>query len=207
MSFVRPRRRAHPRSRGDHILSPAPVSRFPGSSPLARGPRLSRRRTAILRGLIPARAGTTNSVFHLWRVDGSSPLARGPLQRKETLIMAHGLIPARAGTTVSDSPRKRHVRAHPRSRGDHDRTANVFPLNPGSSPLARGPPRTRHGGRYPPGLIPARAGTTCRRIPWWLLAWAHPRSRGDHPIFSPPLNGCQGSSPLARGPPRVSSEG
>ena len=51
-----------------------------GSSPLARGPLVRRRRQLRGCGLIPARAGTTG--------DGGDVSAAG------------GLIPARAGTTV-----------------------------------------------------------------------------------------------------------
>ena len=49
------------------------------------------------------------------------------------------------------------------------------------------------------GLIPARAGSTVYRGSDRGLAWAHPRSRGEH--CARPLAGSLpwGSSPLARG--------
>ena len=74
----------------------------------------------------------------------------------------------------------------------------------GSSPLARGP---RHFSRLSgaiDGLIPARAGTTLRRLVHSGRGWAHPRSRGDHLPTTQQTRQLVGSSPLARGPPRPS---
>ncbi len=52
-------RTAHPRSRGEHA-PPFHISRYStGSSPLARGARVGRRLDHAVRGLIPARAGST----------------------------------------------------------------------------------------------------------------------------------------------------
>ena len=91
----------------------------------------------------------------------------------------------------------------------------------GSSPLARGPHDRHHTKAHRGGLIPARAGTTWRRMPGQLQRTAHPRSRGDHTlkgnrheyhsgahprsrgdhfILSARLLWRMGSSPLARGP-------
>ena len=53
------RSRAHPRSRGDHADMALYNRAYWGSSPLARGPPQTRRRTSSSGGLIPARAGTT----------------------------------------------------------------------------------------------------------------------------------------------------
>ena len=50
---------AHPRSRGDHKTAPTLAQLPPGSSPLARGPRLPSGSPCRGGGLIPARAGTT----------------------------------------------------------------------------------------------------------------------------------------------------
>ena len=52
---------AHPRSRGENIITDAnPLSRH-GSSPLTRGKRLLRSRISPRPGLIPAHAGKTIS--------------------------------------------------------------------------------------------------------------------------------------------------
>ena len=172
-------------------------------------------------GLIPARAGTTRYQSsaglpprahprsrgdHAGRREyeelreGSSPLARGPLSATRTVSDKTGLIPARAGTTGELLESWGSLRAHPRSRGDHCRRGVTFRSPLGSSPLARGPPDTRAAGGEFVGLIPARAGTTCRPTPTRRSEGAHPRSRGDHLPRGRRRPRVWGSSPLARGP-------
>ena len=133
---------------------------------------------------------------------GSSPLARGPLTLDNASNTVSGLIPARAGTTPFLVCVFYWGVAHPRSRGDHlgCKVSGPFPL--GSSPLARGPPTARRCSARPCGLIPARAGTTETKHSCWCRIWAHPRSRGDHPVGSALNSVTAGSSPLARGPHR-----
>ena len=89
--------------------------------------------------------------------------------------------------------------AHPRSRGDHEYGETTGAKYGGSSPLARGTRGFERqevaGGR----LIPARAGNT------WCIRWrrrfpsAHPRSRGEHFVWTHVHVWTSGSSPLARG--------
>ena len=50
---------AHPRSRGEHVSQVSAVHQALGSSPLARGARLSHQELRQMMGLIPARAGST----------------------------------------------------------------------------------------------------------------------------------------------------
>ena len=50
---------AHPRSRGEHRLTRCLSVKGAGSSPLARGALLGSFNSAVQRGLIPARAGST----------------------------------------------------------------------------------------------------------------------------------------------------
>mgnify|MGYP001685238949 CR=1 FL=1 len=69
----------------------------------------------------------------------------------------------------------------------------------GSSPLARGTHTMTDKKNINKGLIPARAGNTVARKFAGSSSRAHPRSRGEHTHISPSLDGCQGSSPLARG--------
>ena len=212
---------AHPRSRGDHlgckVSGPFPL----GSSPLARGPPTARRCSARPCGLIPARAGTTETKHSCWcriwahprsRGDhskalylglvrlGSSPLARGPHKTGQGRLTVAGLIPARAGTTWARLPGRAHYRAHPRSRGDHAGAAGTSTLPPGSSPLARGPRCAVVDSTGSLGLIPARAGTTSSRPLSPSRPRAHPRSRGDHTPLTLASCALKGSSPLARGP-------
>ena len=52
---------AHPRSRGEHVVSGATSPAVPGSSPLARGTREVVPAGAGAGRLIPARAGNTSS--------------------------------------------------------------------------------------------------------------------------------------------------
>ena len=192
-----------------------------GSSPLARGPPFWYGGGASAAGLIPARAGTTREGFSSKTCSrahprsrgdhpllagrggcagGSSPLARGPRGGRSAANHRPGLIPARAGTTLCKLDSLKPERAHPRSRGDHLFCACGKCCLWGSSPLARGPhPRTEQPA-YPPGLIPARAGTTSAEPFAALRRWAHPRSRGDHRMAGYSSRRVWGSSPLARGP-------
>ena len=130
---------------------------------------------------------------HLWvppsifRVAGSSPLARGPHGAQLVLDHGTGLIPARAGTTQEHVGSALVAGAHPRSRGDH------FMGSP--------------SGEKRLWLIPARAGTTPRSMMSGWPTGAHPRSRGDHILELFGLACGWGSSPLARGPPRLQSLG
>ena len=134
-------------------------------------------------------------------VSGSSPLTRGKRVSLPLALEALGLIPAHAGKTGETLERGAHPEAHPRSRGENSRPPGRASRRAGSSPLTRGkrwwrpPPSTRCG------LIPAHAGKTCPAWPGRLIAWAHPRSRGENAMraFTGAL--MKGSSPLTRGKP------
>ena len=111
---------AHPRSRGENIITDAnPLSRH-GSSPLTRGKRLLRSRISPRPGLIPAHAGKTTLLIcglrsswahprsrgenHLHTypgvsLRGSSPLTRGKHAAESPAGHRSGLIPAHAGKT------------------------------------------------------------------------------------------------------------
>ena len=178
-----------------------PVRPLLGSSPLARGTHNAVEPFSRCSGLIPARAGNTQShllpmmarrahprsrgehlgLLLLFSNDlGSSPLARGTRVRMATHEPCTGLIPARAGNTVIAPVSFTVCGAHPRSRGEHREPAAVGKDEPGSSPLARGTPNRRSVPSLATGLIPARAGNTACHIFALLLDWAHPRSRGEH---------------------------
>ena len=150
---------AHPRSRGDHGGNGWYGGQW-GSSPLARGPRADRLPRAGLRGLIPARAGTTYPVAEEDRAYGAHPRSRGDHTPASN-----------AGTNdVGSSPLARGPRRH----------SAVPSSSQGSSPLARGPLLKSGKTSQYAGLIPARAGTTLPKMPGFTSSWAHPRSRGDH---------------------------
>ncbi len=73
----------------------------------------------------------------------------------------------------------------------------------GSSPLARGTQEIIEDDKYCLGLIPARAGNTGYGFCGADHAWAHPRSRGEHLLIFEQGERGVGSSPLARGTPRI----
>ena len=56
------------------------------------------------------------------------------------------------------------------------------------------------------GLIPAHAGKTPTAYPFWALARAHPRSRGENGVIFSPPSWWRGSSPLTRGKRSVANE-
>ena len=135
----------------------------------------------------------------LTRRGGSSPLARGTPDRQAGDGAGHRLIPARAGNTTIENRVGSSPPAHPRSRGEHSSRAAIAASRCGSSPLARGTPNLKANLVGVLRLIPARAGNTPQPTGAPGGKSAHPRSRGEHPlftIFSPCLSG---SSPLARG--------
>ena len=96
-----------------------------------------------------------------------------------------------------------NVKDHPRSRGVYHVIRPLVPHFRGSSPLARGLPRYPAPGPTLSRIIPARAGFTSSCRLSTCHGTDHPRSRGVYvpPFVAPPLP--PGSSPLARGLPRV----
>ena len=152
---------AHPRSRGENLVSTWGGVRIGGSSPLARGKRGVGER------------GVNVCVAH--------PRSRGENCHAGGTQAARGwLIPARAGKTCQCCSRCSQRPAHPRSRGENTITASGSGSKPGSSPLARGKhhPCGRWAGGS--GLIPARAGKTIAIARCVRPCWAHPRSRGEN---------------------------
>ena len=69
----------------------------------------------------------------------------------------------------------------------------------GSSPLARGLPRSVGPPDVNRGIIPARAGFTLGVDVLGMLVQDHPRSRGVYELRGPQRLRAVGSSPLARG--------
>ena len=150
---------AHPRSRGEHSWRSRCAAAVGGSSPLARGTRLSSTPKTIFPRLIPARAGNTvcnqlvgcrsaahprsrgEHVARRWSITctpGSSPLARGTQTIKNAFQNGIRLIPARAGNTLILITSPVMISAHPRSRGEHFLITVSHAPRSGSSPLARG---------------------------------------------------------------------
>ena len=98
---------------------------------------------------------------------------------------------------------RRFQPVHPRSRGEHGTQYDLTTDPDGSSPLARGTPRTSLAASACRRFIPARAGNTTwtRRSP--RSTTVHPRSRGEHAQARHDPHDGRGSSPLARGTRRA----
>ena len=110
----------HPRSRGVYPTPVVSLLEIMGSSPLARGLRWHTAVNGQCSGIIPARAGFTETDHRSGRksrdhprsrgvysfltlsrdaLPGSSPLARGLRHKGTQRCTAYGIIPARAGFT------------------------------------------------------------------------------------------------------------
>ena len=171
----------HPRSRGVYPPPPTDFAAVYGSSPLARGLLLVPFHSHDSIGIIPARAGFTDTdpssstrkpdhprsrgVYGClcWSglcALGSSPLARGLRLSVDYVPPMTRIIPARAGFTSWGQRVAALVGDHPRSRGVYSGLAATGILAPGSSPLARGLLRDDGAAACGEGIIPARAGFT-----------------------------------------------
>ena len=153
--------RDHPRSRGVYRMRAVRDSPAAGSSPLARGLRVTPPAYRLTGGIIPARAGFTppsvrpaqttadhprsRGVYPFScpsssRRAGSSPLARGLRCGGGQCPGLGRIIPARAGFTQDRGGVEGCGSDHPRSRGVYAPRATLSAYNVGSSPLARGLP-------------------------------------------------------------------
>ena len=193
--------RDHPRGCGEHARHHDHRHRRLGSSPRMRGAPLARPGHHQPVGIIPADAGSTNSmvmwlnvngdhprgcgehVFHPFlgsSPSGSSPRMRGAPERDERDHAILRIIPADAGSTPRIHDWRPAGQDHPRGCGEHSSYRQVPFISDGSSPRMRGAPG--HAGRaeHPGGIIPADAGSTsgsvCNQSPFW----DHPRGCGEH---------------------------
>ena len=116
-----------------------------GSSPLARGLRLDMRQCGVCIGIIPARAGFTNSHAPTMSPSPDHPRSRGVYAaRALRLAAAAGSSPLARGLPVG---------------------LTLALTACGSSPLARGLPRAARVASPHSRIIPARAGFTLAD-PW-----------------------------------------
>ncbi len=134
-------------------------------------------------------------------LQGSSPHARGALVPGRLNRNGVGLIPACAGSTRSVPQSWAAWRAHPRMRGEHKLDGPLRRVHQGSSPHARGAPRSQRLDHQGSRLIPACAGSTGRGVSLTRPGTAHPRMRGEHVEGTICMRPCAGSSPHARGAP------
>ena len=115
-----------------------------------------------------------------------------------------GIIPAYAGSTRLRSRRWPRPRDHPRVCGEHLSATTVNGYHQGSSPRMRGARARARRRQARRGIIPAHAGSTCRRNgPLWFVR-DHPRVCGEHLETMVATRGSTGSSPRMRGAPSLS---
>ena len=84
-------------------------------------------------------------------------------------------------------------------RGEHFVNGAVSAIQGGSSPHARGAPRSGGGRTHTAGIIPACAGSTCQTGRSIWHKGDHPRMRGEHLQINADHLITRGSSPHARG--------
>ena len=210
----------HPRMRGERLPPlPAAPGRT-GSSPHARGTRVSNGRCSRVPRFIPACAGnaqpdtrpSTGSAVHPRmrgerkltklppeKAAGSSPHARGthePGSREQTTFR---FIPACAGNALPPLLAALGRTVHPRMRGEraHRYLGIVMPI--GSSPHARGTPRGARADGRPGRFIPACAGNAGYGRRRGTCGTVHPRMRGERCVRASAILSASGSSPHARG--------
>ncbi len=216
----------HPRTRGEHSIFKRRSFFVAGSSPHARGTPARTGGFFIRLRFIPARAGNTitaiaSSVLspvhprtrgeHIYCnalclcLHGSSPHARGTLLVFRLHRFQSRFIPARAGNTSYTSASTRIDSVHPRTRGEHFWLRLEDAEKAGSSPHARGTPRSSAASAWSARFIPARAGNTSPKNKKPYIRAVHPRTRGEHEWSNDYLCPNAGSSPHARGTPPPST--
>ena len=130
---------------------------------------------------------------------GSTPLTRGKRDGRPERLRARRLIPAHAGKTRPRYCYRKRYRAHPRSRGENQKSYATLKDYRGSSPLTRGKRAVMTSAVKLTRLIPAHAGKTHpgrnRAAPFP----AHPRSRGENRAEIAAIQTRASSSPLTRG--------
>ena len=199
--------RDHPRSRGVYLANGWYRNKTDGSSPLARGLPPPCYPGTPGPGDHPRSRGVySDNGETAWLPLGSSPLARGLLGHGLLVEGRERIIPARAGFTPPRDSRGTLGRDHPRSRGVYLSDRRSVDKDVGSSPLARGLPGSGKSTILNVRIIPARAGFTCRSRTCIPGRADHPRSRGVYASKGAESGPIAGSSPLARGLPRLEGE-
>ena len=110
-----------------------------------------------------------------------------------------GIIPACAGFTTPSPRAGSLMRDHPRMRGVYSVGRGYRRSGAGSSPHARGLPRSQSSCLILSGIIPACAGFTTPREDVTGIMRDHPRMRGVYGITRRGERPAEGSSPHARG--------
>ena len=174
----------HPRIRGEHAYAGIRDEPTVGSSPHTRGARRGSVKPLRCERIIPAYAGSTNTVhpYTLYNrdhprirgehdtdlagdvaEDGSSPHTRGAPMAPVSHSRRGGIIPAYAGSTSGSKSPLYLGRDHPRIRGEHRMLSPGGVFSAGSSPHTRGAPGRFHLHARSRRIIPAYAGSTPRQ--------------------------------------------
>ena len=133
----------HPRSRGVYGPGASRPGPGAGSSPLARGLRVSRGHDDEREGIIPARAGFTTCTTSAPRSSPDHPRSRGVyLQTTYEEMAGQGSSPLARGLPLGEDPHRGAGRIIPARAGFTCGMRPVSATTVGSSPLARG---LRHG--------------------------------------------------------------
>ena len=171
-----------------------------GSSPHTRGAQASEHLGQHVRGIIPAYAGSTDSLStEKFRARGSSPHTRGAPGRRLALVLRIGIIPAYAGSTTPSWNVTGKPADHPRIRGEHYTFLERYGEARGSSPHTRGARLSIFSCPCPTRIIPAYAGSTIRVRTISSFLADHPRIRGEHAHIPQRFRRPDGSSPHTRG--------
>ena len=203
----RVQRGAHPRSRGENVVSATLPVGSPGSSPLTRGKRTIERWMRERTRLIPAHAGKTGLAAAVDRLRPAHPRSRGENHPERSQgAPRRGSSPLTRGKRPGTRSVARPTSAHPRSRGENRAWLQRWIGCGGSSPLTRGKPHDARNRGLFLGLIPAHAGKTSTPQKEKTICRAHPRSRGENNIEAIADSAYTGSSPLTRGKPHSRKE-
>ena len=117
------------------------------------------------------------------------------------------ITPAHAGKTAYCFPAVPASWDHPRSRGENRKGKRYRDDVLGSPPLTRGKPLCRPNPTIDDRITPAHAGKTATGTTVRMLAWDHPRSRGENVLLFKSRCSTLGSPPLTRGKQGVSHAG
>ena len=130
---------------------------------------------------------------------GSPPHARGKGASIRSIAAVLGITPACAGKSPDCRPRRRHVRDHPRMRGEKFCFWGRCRVVRGSPPHARG--KDGQGGLVwaDTRITPACAGKSGLTNVRTGRTRDHPRMRGEKAIIALICSFSQGSPPHARG--------
>ena len=213
-------KRDHPRMCGEHGRVVTVNGNVKGSSPHVRGAPAAVVVCHLVRGIIPACAGSTflsklsavglrdhprmcgehvKRLARGLRKRGSSPHVRGAPFRHGLRLVPFGIIPACAGSTGLLCVRLRPILDHPRMCGEHTSMIGFAAMTAGSSPHVRGAPGARRHAPVSRGIIPACAGSTMVFLYALRVSGDHPRMCGEHLRQHLRASRSWGSSPHVRG--------